>query len=434
MTVAGQTAVNYSYDNANRLMGMTQGTSTSVSLAFDNANRRSSLTLPNGIVVTYNYDNASELTGLTYTLGSNTLGNLTYSYDLVGRRTGVGGSLAQTGLPLGISSASYNANNQLTQWGTANLFHDANGNMTSDGTNSYTWNARNQLASMNFNNVSFQYDGYGRRTGKTISGYTTNYLYDGANIVQELSGTTPTANLLSGGIDEVFTRTDANGTANFLRDALGSTVALTDNGGTSLATYAYESFGNTSVTSGSSANPYQYTGRENDGTGLFFYRARYYNPSLQRFISEDPIGFGGGQANLYAYVGNSPLNLIDPTGLDATSCMTAYGPGFCANSFPPPITVLMPPPPPSSGRYSSPPPPPGPPPQSPQPEPTQQQVQCSRATQLASTLRLIAFTNVAAGILTSELPPLGAIFGGIGLVEGLGSVGLGVYAGYICFE
>jgi RHS repeat-associated protein len=315
MTVAGQTAVNYSYDNANRLTGMTQGTSTSVSFAYDNANRRSSLTLPNSVVISYAYDTGSQLTGITYTNGSTTLGNLIYSYDLAGRRTGVGGTYAQVELPAAISTTAYNANNQLTTWGTASLYYDANGNMTSDGTNSYTWNARNQLASMNFSNVSFQYDGHGRRTGKTISGATTNYLYDGANTVQELSGTTVTANLLSGGIDEVLMRTDSNGAANFLTDALGSTIALTNSSGSTLASYAYEPFGNTTVTSGSSANSYQYTGRENNGTGVYFNRGRYYSPTLQRFVSEDPIGIAGG-INLYAYAGNDPIDFSDPFGHD----------------------------------------------------------------------------------------------------------------------
>jgi RHS repeat-associated protein len=163
---------------------------------------------------------------------------------------------------------------------------------------------------------SFGYDGYGRRTGKTISSTTTNYLYDGANSVQELSGTTPTANILGGlGIDEVFTRTDSTATANFLKDALGSTIALTDPSVSSLATYAYEPFGNTTVTSGSSANSYEYTGRENDGTGLQFNRARYYSPTLQRFISEDPTGIAGG-INVYAYAGNNPLSFTDPFGTD----------------------------------------------------------------------------------------------------------------------
>jgi RHS repeat-associated protein len=314
MTVTGQTAVSYAYDSANRLTQITQGTPT-VSFVYDNANRRSTLTLPNGIVTSYGYDDASELTGIIYTTGSTTLGDLTYSYDQAGRRASMGGSYATTGLPLPVSNATYNANNQLTQWGTANLYYDANGNMTSDGTNSYTWNARNQLASMNFNNVSFQYDGYGRRTGKTISSSTANYLYDGANPVQELSGASVTANLLTGlGVDEYFTRTDSNGTANFLSDALGNTIALTDNSGNTLASYGYQPFGNTTVTSGSSANPYQYTGRENDGTGLYFNRARYYSPTLQRFISEDPIGFDA-DFNVYTYTGDNPIDVADPSGL-----------------------------------------------------------------------------------------------------------------------
>jgi len=312
MTVAGQTAVDYSYDNANRLTGMTQGTSTSVSFGYDNANKRTSLTLPNGIVVSYGYDSASQLTGLTYTNGSTTLGNLIYSYDLAGRRTSMGGSLAQQELPSAISTTAYNANNQLTTWGTASLYYDANGNMTSDGTNSYVWDARNHLASMNLGGETFEYDGYGRRVGKTTIGGTTNYLYDGINPVQELSGTTVTANLLTGlGVDERFTRTDSSGTANFLTDALGSTITLTNSSGSTLASYAYEPFGNTTVTSGTSASPYQYTGQVNDGTGVYFYRNRYYSPTLQRFISEDPLG----DVNLYEYARNNPVRNTDPLGL-----------------------------------------------------------------------------------------------------------------------
>src|SRR5712691_194886 len=122
-------------------------------------NDQTSLTLPNGVTLNYGYDAASQLTGITYMLGTNTLGNLTYAYDLAGRRTGVGGSYARTGTPQAASSATYNVNNQLTQWKGASLAYDANGNLTSDapfasrmmfrdGTNTYTWNARNQLVSV----------------------------------------------------------------------------------------------------------------------------------------------------------------------------------------------------------------------------------------------------------------------------------------------
>ena len=313
-TVAGQAGVNYAYDNGNRLTQISQGSAT-VSFGYDGGNRRTSLTLPNGIVMSYSYDNASELTGITYTNGGTTLGTLTYAYDLAGRRTGMGGTAAQTALPLAVSTTAYNANNQLTAWGTASLYYDPNGNMTSDGVNSLVWSARNQMSSMNSSAVSFQYDPYGRRSGKTVVGVTTNYLYDGANVAQEISGGSPIANLLSGGTDEVFTRTDSSGTANFLTDALGSTLALTDGSGSTVASYAYEPFGNTTVTSGSSTNSYEYTGRENDGTGVYFYRARYYSPNLQRFVSEDPIGLKGGDVNFYAYAHQNPVNLIDPFGL-----------------------------------------------------------------------------------------------------------------------
>jgi RHS repeat-associated protein len=321
MTVAGQAGINYAYDGANRLLQITQG-SSSVSIAYDSGNRRTSLTLPNGIVVSYGYDNASQLTGVTYTNGGSTLGALTYAYDLAGRRIQLGGSYAQTALPLGTNNTAYNADNQLAEWGTAGVYYDANGNMTSDGLNSFTWDSRNQLSSMNFGANSFQYDGLGRRVGKTISGTTTNYLYDGANIVQELSGGSPTANFLEGNLDEFFLRTNSSGASNFLRDALGSTLALTDSSGGDLVQYAYEPFGNTVFTSGSSSNEIQYAGRENDGTGLFFNRARYYNPVFQRFVSEDPIGIRGG-ANRYAYVHNSPTSATDPTGLQPSACPIA---------------------------------------------------------------------------------------------------------------
>jgi RHS repeat-associated protein len=279
--------------------------------------------------MSYSYDSSSELTGINYAADSTTLGNLTYSYDLSGRRTSMGGTYAATNLPPTVSTTSYDAANELTGWGTATLTYDNNGNTTSDGTNSYVWNARNQLASMNSTGDTFQYDPLGRRVTKTIISSTTNYLYDGANPVQELSGSTVTANLLTGlGVDERFTRTDSSATGTFLTDALGSTLALTNSSASTLASYTFDPFGN-SATSGSSSNTYEYTGRENDGTGVYFYRNRYYSPALQRFVSEDPTEFSGG-INFYAYALNSPLSFIDPTGLDVT--VTAY-PGVGGNPF-----------------------------------------------------------------------------------------------------
>jgi RHS repeat-associated protein len=182
--------------------------------------------------------------------------------------------------------------------------------------NTYTWDARNQLASITGSvSASFQYDSFGRRTSKSVNGQSTQYLYDGVDAVQEIAGGSPLANLLTGGVDEVFTRADSTGTSSPLRDGLGSTLALTDSTGAVQTSYTYEAFGMTSSTGAASGNTSQYTGRENDGTGLYHYRSRYYSPTLQRFISEDPLAFNGGSINLYAYVANDPVSFKDPFGL-----------------------------------------------------------------------------------------------------------------------
>ncbi|MGH9816685.1 MAG: RHS repeat-associated core domain-containing protein [Candidatus Acidiferrales bacterium] len=198
--------------------------------------------------------------------------------------------------------------------GTTTLSYDANGNLTDDGTNTLTWNARNQLTAMSGGTTaSFQYDAFSRRTNKTIGGVPTGFLHDGINPVQEQFTGGVNANLLAGSVDEFFSRTDQLGTQTLLTDALGSTWGLADPSATILTQYTYEPFGNSTV-SGSTFSPFQYTGRENDGTGFLYYRARYYQPSGQRFTAEDPLHFTAGDTNLYAYVRNSTLNYADPSG------------------------------------------------------------------------------------------------------------------------
>ena len=322
MTVAGQPQVTYGYDNAHRLTSITQGTPV-VSISYDNADRRSTLTYPNGIVATYGYDNANQLTSLAYTLNGNPVGDLTYTYDPAGQRISVGGTWARTGLPQALTSATYDAGNRLMTWGSQVFSYDPNGNFASDGLTSYTWNARNQLVGLSgATSASFTYDGVERRRSKIVGGTTTQFLYDDLNLLQELaSGGTPTANLLPGlDIDENFTRTDGNGTRTFLADGLGSTLALADMSGGVQTQYAFDPFGSTTMSGAASTNAVQFAGRENDVTDLYFNRARFYSPGLQRFISEDPIGFGGGDVNLYAYVANSPTNLTDPLGLCLPLC------------------------------------------------------------------------------------------------------------------
>ena len=114
-------------------------------------------------------------------------------------------------------------------------------------------------------------------------------------------------------IDEPFIRQTGTGNEHYHTDALGSSLVLSNTAGGPATTYSYEPFGKTTVT-GASSNALQYTGRENDGTGLYYYRARYYQSRFQRFINEDPTRLLGG-INFYSYASHNPLMFRDPTGL-----------------------------------------------------------------------------------------------------------------------
>ena len=221
---------------------------------------------------------------------------------------------------------SYDANNRQLSFGDKTLTYDDNGNLQSitdsNGTTLYSWNARNQLVGINgpIVNATFVYDGAGRRQKKTINGSVTEFLYDGLNVVQETSGAAILANILAGlAIDEILTRADvlSGVTSIQLPDALGSSIAITAEAGTVQTEYTFDPFGSTTAFGLSNTNAFQYTNRENDGTGLQYNRARYYNPSLQRFISEDPAGFVDG-TNLFIYADLSPLLFSDPEGLFST--------------------------------------------------------------------------------------------------------------------
>ena len=292
-------------------------TTTEVLLGYDAVGRRQTLTLPNGIVATHSYDDASQLVGIQYSRGSSTLGDLTYAYDAAGQRIEMGGSFARMTLPQPLNNAAYNAANRLTNWEGVVQTYDLNGNLTNDGSRTYTWDTRNRLSGITGGaTAAFKYDGTNRRYEKTVAGVSTGFLYDGLNPAHELTGTTTAvkASLMTGsGLDQFFARIDTAGTSSMITDGLGSTIALAGANGAVATQYTYEPYGKTTPIGAASENAFQYTGRENDGTGLYYYRARYYDPAKSRFLSEDPIGLAGG-INVYAYVGGNPISATDPTG------------------------------------------------------------------------------------------------------------------------
>jgi RHS repeat-associated protein len=139
--------------------------------------------------------------------------------------------------------------------------------------------------------------------------------YDGSDIIAETVGGQVSFILTGASKDERYAQTDASGATVFLTDDSGSTVALTDASASIGRQYTYDPFGGTTTAGVSSTNTFAYTGREQvrDAPDLYYYRARFYSSTFQRFVSEDPIEFAGGP-NLYTYVHDDPINYIDPNG------------------------------------------------------------------------------------------------------------------------
>lgn len=234
-----------------------------------------------------------------------------YTYDAVGNRTDNGAVIGGA--------------NRLTSFGGYTMGYDGEGHLLSKSGNGvsqgFTWNALGQLVSTTRNGVTttFGYDGLGRRVRKTVNGSTTYYLHDGDNLIMQLdaSGNPQLEFSYYPGIDQphAVRRVSDGAVFYYVTERPGHVTALVNASNQVVNQYSYTPFGEAITVSEQVPQPFRFTGREYDSeTGLYYYRARYYDPTLARFISEDPIGLAGG-VNLYAYVGNDPVNHTDPTGL-----------------------------------------------------------------------------------------------------------------------
>jgi RHS repeat-associated protein len=183
-----------------------------------------------------------------------------------------------------------------------------------------TWNALGQLVSVVGGGPTtwqLTYDGFGRRVSKTMNGVTKRYLYDGDNLFMELdNGGAPVVEYAYWGLDNPHSMKKGGQTYYFVQDPVGGSVKglVRQSDNSVQAQYGYTMFGYPEGTTiDNVGNTLQFAGREFDETGLYYNRARYYDPLIGRFISEDQIGLQGG-INLYTYAANDPVNNRDPFG------------------------------------------------------------------------------------------------------------------------
>ena len=294
----------------NRLTALqsTSNPTTTFSYAYGKTGNRLSASDRNGSS-NYTYDSIYRMTEEAISR-SEAKGTLTYGLDPVGNRQ----SLASTVTGINQQSASYNVNDQVT----ANSY-DANGNTLGANGKSYAYDSFDRMTSFNGGAVTMVYDGDGNRVAKISGGVTTQYLVDDLNptglpqVMDEVVGGV-VQRTYTYGLQRISQTQVASATTSYYGyDAHGDVRFLTASTGAVTDTYDYDAFGNIVGSTGTTPNVYRYQGEALDSeTGLYYMRARYYDPTVGRFLNVDPMT-GQGE-HPYTYAGADPVNGHDPTG------------------------------------------------------------------------------------------------------------------------
>jgi RHS repeat-associated protein len=334
--VTGQPAVTYSYDAASNLLNASMG-AAATAFSYDAKNQVSSLARPSG-VSQFTYDALGSILSIVHSGASGVLSSETYTYDSNENRLS-----ATSNTPPALAtqpvSDQYDAGNELSQSGPTAFVYDGNGNLisssNSDGITSYVWDSRNRLQSVttpNGEKTSFTYDFLRNLIAQTDSGPVLNrtqsfILDDLSNVAFVGRSNGDSLSVLAGrSIDQHLAVIHSNGQVEYgLADAVNNTVATVDQNGMLVSSFSYDAFGQTTT---SSTYPFQFTGRVPVSQNLLYYRTRYYDTTKSRFLQQDTVTFpslvatltggsfgaSGGEVNSYAYVGNNPVNRLDPSG------------------------------------------------------------------------------------------------------------------------
>jgi RHS repeat-associated protein len=339
---AGQPAwtASYVFDAANRASSVSfpgAGGTQTVALTYDSLSRRNGINRPGAAAdTTYTYDPDSDLASMSHAFVAGTgPGPLSFAYghDAAGKTTSINiDQPAFEWMPSMAYARSYgvaNPLNQVASEGGVAIAFNVDGNMTSDGVNTYEWTFGNRLVGANRTvptamTATYDYDSDDRRTRKIVNTVMTRTMWSGADEMAELDAA---GNVLrrfipdgSGAMDGRLATVENDGAPQTVywhhTDHQGSVVATSNSAGQTVGIANYSPYGE--FGGGASipplGSPFGYTGRQFDPeTGLYQYRARYYSPRLGQFLSTDPIGTKD-DPNLYLYVGLDPVNATDPTG------------------------------------------------------------------------------------------------------------------------
>ncbi len=360
--------VNYAYDPVGRLSGLTDGSGNPiVTYTYDPDGRLSLKTNGNGTYTTYQYDaDGNVLHLVNYAPGGSVNSRFDYSYNALGLETSeatldgawtytydadgqlVHAVFASTNpdVPSQDLAYSYDAMgnrittvingvnttyttnnvNEYTSVGGVAYQYDADGNLLYDGTNTYTYNALNQLVSVvgPSGTTTYTYNALGQRVASTTNGVTTQYLIDPSGIGNVVGQYTSDGSLIA---DYTYglglaSQVTTDGSYYYDFDSLRSTVGLSNSTGIYVDSYRYLPFGEIFSSSQTVANPFQFigsTGIISEGDAMLLMRARNYLPNLGRFAAMDPLGIAAADADLYRYSFNDPVNYVDPLGLFSLS-------------------------------------------------------------------------------------------------------------------